>query len=476
VSDPEHEKTQVREILGRAAEAAHGFLDGLEHGPGALRGRDEAAEAFASEPLPQAGVGGAAAVDELVINGTPAAARSAGPRYFHFVTGGATPAALAADWLTSTLDQNAFSWVSSPLGSRAEQVGISWLKELFALPPEWGGVITTGATMANFTALAAARSWWAGQLGRDVDADGFSGLPELPVLSSGYIHSSVVKALTMLGLGRNSVRRLTADAVGRLDLAELEAALERLDGRPALVVATAGEVNAGDFDPIEEMASLAERHGAWLHVDGAFGLFARVSTEARERGVGIERANSVIADGHKWLNVPYDCGFAFVADPSLLHGPFAATGAPYLPVGTEARPSFGDRGPELSRRARSLPVWATLKAYGRTGYQEMVDRHIRLARRVGEQVRADPDLELLAPVTLNVVCFRYRPRGVPEQALDDLNSRLADAILADGRVVFGSTVYGGRIAFRPAISNWRSTESDVDLIVQITGELGARLT
>ena len=475
MSDPENETAEVREVLERAVVAAGGFLDGLGTGPGAPRGRDEVAEAFASESLPQEGVGGVAAVDELVSSGVPSATGSAGPRFFHFVTGGSTPAALAADWLTSALDQNAFSWVSSPLASRAEQVSVSWLKELFGLPPEWGGVITTGATMANFTALAAARHWWAGRLGRDVDADGCSGLPELPILSSGYIHVSVVKALTMLGIGRHSVRRLTADAAGRLDLAGLEAELERLEGRPSVVVATAGEVNAGDFDPIDEMASLAERHGAWLHVDGAFGLFARVSTQALTWATGIERADSVITDGHKWLNVPYDCGFAFVRDPSLLHGPFAATGASYLPLGTEAHPSFGDRGPELSRRARALPVWATLKAYGRAGYQEMVDRHIRLARRVGEQVRADPDFELLAPVTLNVVCFRYRPSGVPEEALDDLNARLADAILTDGRVFFGSTVYGGRTAFRPAISNWRTTESDVDLIVSVARELGGRL-
>jgi glutamate/tyrosine decarboxylase-like PLP-dependent enzyme len=474
VSDPKREKPQMLAILRGAADAAEGFLGGLDDEPAAPAGRDEAAEAFASEPLPRVGVGGVEAVDELVRAGVPAATRSAGPRFFHFVTGGATPAALAADWLTSALDQNSFSWVSSPLGSRAEQISLAWLKDLFGLPSDWGGVLTTGATMANFTALAAARHWWGLQHGRDVDAEGFGGLPEVSVLSSGYIHASAVKALAMLGIGRNRVRRLTSDAVGRLDLAALEAELERLDGRPALLIGTAGEVNAGDFDPIADMADLAEQHRVWLHVDAAFGLFARVSTLARELGAGIERADSVCADGHKWLNVPYDCGFAFVRDPALMHETFAATGA-YLPIGTEARPSFSDFGAEMSRRARSLSVWATLKAYGQVGYQEMVDRHIRLAKRVGEQVEADPDLELLAPVCLNVVCFRYRPAGAPEETLDDLNQRLAGAIQADGRVYFGITSYGQRTAFRPAISNWRTTESDVDLIVEITKELGSRL-
>lgn len=474
MSDPAHEKPQLLEVLRQTAGAAEAFLSTLDDQPAAPPGIDEAAEAFASEPLPEDGVGGAGAIDELIRAGVPAATRSAGPRFFHFVTGGETPAAVAADWLTSTLDQNSFSWVSSPLGARAEQVVISWLKELFRLPAHWGGVLTTGATMANFTGLAAARHWWALQHGRDLEDDGFTGLPELPVLSSGYIHVSAVKALSMLGLGRNCVRRIAIDAVGRLDLAALELELRRLDGRPALLIATAGEVNAGDFDPVSEMAELAERHRAWLHVDGAFGLFARASCVAPELGAGIERADSVTADAHKWLNVPYDSGFAFVRDTALLQATFGASGA-YLPVGTEARPSYSDRGAEMSRRARSLPIWATLKAYGRLGYQQMVDRHIRLAQRVGAQIEADPELELLAPVRLNVVCFRYRPPGAADADLDDLNRRLAAAIQGDGRLYFGSTTYGDRVAFRPAISNWRTTEVEADLIVEITKELGARL-
>jgi glutamate/tyrosine decarboxylase-like PLP-dependent enzyme len=279
----------------------------------------------------------------------------------------------------------------------------------------------------------------------------------------------------MLGIGRDAIRRFAADGAGRADLEGLERELERLDGAPAVLVATAGEVNAGDFDPVGAFAELAARHDAWLHVDGAFGLFARVSGAARELGSGIERADSVIADGHKWLNVPYDCGFAFVRDPALMHGAFGATGAPYLPVGTDTRPSYADRGPEMSRRARSLAVWATLHAYGRAGYREMVDRHIRLAKRLGEQVAADRELELLAPVRLNVVCFRYRPAGVPDDALDELNRRLGEAILADGRVYFGTTVYDGVVAFRPAIANWRTTEADTDLIPVVVKELGARL-
>jgi glutamate/tyrosine decarboxylase-like PLP-dependent enzyme len=222
------------------------------------------------------------------------------------------------------------------------------------------------------------------------------------------------------------------------------------------------------------MADLAEEHGAWLHVDGAFGLFAGVSPATRELVSGIDRAHSVAVDGHKWLNVPYDCGAAFVHDAELHHGAFTSTAA-YLGREELDRPVFGNLAPEMSRRARAFAVWATLAAYGRSGYRSMVERHVGLARRLAEQVDAEPDLERLADVPLNVVCFRYRPAGVAEEELDELNRRLGQAVLDDGRVYFGTTVYGGKVAFRPAIVNWRTRPEDVDLIVPIALELGASL-
>ena len=473
MSDPLHDRDRLPAVLGAAAEAATRYLAGIDQ-ERVHSGRVEEAAAAFGGGLPERGDGSAEALALLSGEGIAAATRSAGPRFFHFVTGGATPAALGADWLASALDQNSFSWVSSPLGSRLEKVAVGWLKELFRLPQSWGGVLTTGATMANFTGLGAARRWWAQEHGVDIDEQGFAGLPPVPVLTSGYLHASAVKALAMLGIGRARVRRFSADAAGRLDRDGLVAALRELAGAPAIVIANAGEVNAGDCDPIEEMVEVAHASHAWVHVDGAFGLFARASTRAGELARGVERADSVIADGHKWLNVPYDCGFAFVRDPQLLHGAFQI-GGPYLPVGSDERPSFADFGPEASRRARALAVWATLKAYGREGYRDMVDRHIGLAQRVGAEVEAAPDFELLAPVQLNVVCFRYRPRDVAEADLHELNRRLGAAVLADGRVFFGTTVYGGIVAFRPAISNWRTTETDVDLIVPVARELGESL-
>jgi glutamate/tyrosine decarboxylase-like PLP-dependent enzyme len=289
------------------------------------------------------------------------------------------------------------------------------------------------------------------------------------------VHASAVKALAMLGVGRQQVRTFASDATGDLEVQALERALRELEGSPAILIGTAGEVNAGGFDPIAAMADLAAQHGAWLHVDGAFGLFAAVTPATRELVAGIDRAHSVCVDGHKWLNVPYDCGAAFVHDPLLHQGAFAASAA-YLGREDSERPVFSSLAPEMSRRARALAVWATLRAYGRSGYAAMVERHVRLARRLAEQVDAEPELERLADVPLNVVCFRYRPSGVGEEELDELNRRLGQAVLDDGRVYFGTTVYRDKVAFRPAIVNWRTRPEDVDLIVPIVLELGASLT
>jgi len=473
VADPLYERAHVGEALVYAAEAARRYLAAVDDQRVRHTGADEAARAFGG-PLPDEGDGALAALTELYEEGANAAIASAGPRFFHWVIGGGTPAAVGADWLASALDQVASAWDSSPLANQLETVSLRWLNELFELPARWGGVLTTGATMANLVGLAAARRWYGDRHGVDVDEEGLAAVPPVPVLSSGYIHPSSVKALMMLGIGRAQVRRFSRDAVGRLDLDGLANALGELRGTPAIVVANAGEVNAGDFDPIAQMADLTEEHGAWLHVDGAFGLFARIAPQARALTDGVERAQSITVDGHKWLNVPYDCGFSFVHDPSALAKTFGVTAA-YLPPFDEARPSFGYFGPEMSRRARSFAVWATLRAYGRSGYRAMVERHLELARRIARQVDETPDLELLADVKLNIVCFRFRPPGVAESELNALNQRLGEMVLADGRVYVGTTVYGGRAAFRPAIVNWRTEEDDVDLLVEVIRELGARL-
>ena len=461
-------RDEVGPALELALREAVAYLENVDE-----RSAGPAFGEVAGGDLPEEGEGALVALRELAAL-APEATGSAGPRFFHFVTGGVTPAALGADWLASTLDQNAFSWVSSPLAARLEERAVGWLKQLFGLPAEWGGVLTTGATMANFVGLGAARRWWAERHGADVDEEGFAGLPPVPVLSSGYIHASALKALAMLGIGRAGVQIFSLDPSGRLDVDGLEGALAALGGAPAILVGTAGEVNAGHFDPLDRLADLAERHGAWLHVDGAFGLFARVSPRGASLADGVEGAHSAIADGHKWLNVPYDCGFAFFRDAAEVGRTFAFSAA-YLPPPDDPHPNFGFLAPEASRRARSLAVWATLRAYGRRGYRELVERHVELAQRLAEAVDEAPDLERLAEVPLNIVCFRYRPPDVGEDDLDELNLRLGEEVLADGRVYVGTTRYEGRVAFRPAIVNWRTEAEDVDLLVTVVRELGARL-
>jgi glutamate/tyrosine decarboxylase-like PLP-dependent enzyme len=473
VTGPRRE--ELDDVLHLVVASARDYLKGVDDR--ALRGPDVdvRADGFAG-PLPEEGSGAVAALERLFREGVEASVASSGPRFFHFVQGGVTPAALGADWTTSLLDQNAGLWVATPVGTRLAELSIEWLKDLFGLPSGWGGVLTTGATMANFAALACARRWFGLRHGVDVEADGFVGLPPVPVFSSGYIHASARKALGMVGLGRDRVRLLARDGPGRLDIDELRAALRDLDGAPAILIGNAGEVNAGDVDPIADMADLAEAHGAWLHVDGAFGLFAAVSPRTRHLMDGVDRAHSVISDGHKWLNVAYDCGFAFVRDPDVLPGVFSSSGgAAYLSGPPNRRPPL-DIGPEMSQRARGLAVWAALAAYGRSGYREIVERHLDLAQRLARRIDQAPDLERLAEVPLNIVCFRYRPPGENDEAmLSELNSRLGHAVLADGRVYVGTTVYAGKTAFRPAIVNWRTTEADVDLLADVIRELGARL-
>ena len=466
-------RDEIEDVLQLVVAEARDYLKGLDDRPLREPDADERALAFTA-PLPDQGSGALEALRQVLEDGLPASVSSSGPRFFHYVIGGATPAAMGAAWLTDAIDQNPGLWTASPLGSALGMVATDWLRDLFGLPASWAGTLVTGGTMANYVGLAAARRWCGLQQGVDVEDAGLHALPQIPVFSSGYIHSSAHKAVAMLGIGRSSIRIFERDGVGRVDLDALREALAAAEV-PAIIIANAGEVNAGDFDPIDDMAALADEHGAWLHVDGAFGLFAALSPRTRHLVAGVERARSVSADGHKWLNVPHDTGFTFLREPELLDEAFAISGA-YLRT-DEERPNLMHRTPESSQRARGIAVWATLRAYGRDGYRQMVEGHLDLAQRVARRVDEADDLERLAEVPLNIVCFRYRPPGEDdEQTLNDLNRRIGDEVLRDGRVYVGTTLYDGKVAFRPAIVNWRTRGEDVDTLVDVIRDLGSRLT
>ena len=475
MADPLREESETRAALQQVMDAAGPYLDQLPQRLVYDRSAEPLLEKLAGA-LPDQGVGTQSAVETLLRVGTATATASAGPRFFHFVIGGSTPASLAADWVVSLLDQNAFVRASSRFADAVETVALAWLRDLVGLPPGWGGALTASATFANVTGLALATHWWGERHGVDVTSAGLAGLPRMPVLGGGYVHPSARKALQLLGHGKDTVETFIRDDAGRMDLAGIRVRLAELDGAPAVLIVTAGEPNAGEFDPLADLADLAEEFGAWLHVDGAFGLFAALSPRTAHLTAGIDRAHSIAADAHKWLNVPYESGFALVREPARLGPAFGMPGAAYLPGPDDPRGGYGLLGPESSRRARALPIWASLAAYGRSGYRELVERHCDLAQHLAAAVDEAPDLERLAEVPLNVVCFRYRPAGLSEMELDDINRKLGEALLDDGRVYAGTTVYRGHVALRPAISNWRTTAADLDLLVTVVRELGAAVS
>ncbi|MET8851968.1 pyridoxal-dependent decarboxylase [Amycolatopsis sp. NPDC004625] len=406
-------------------------------------------------PLPEGGAGARGALEAFLRRWEPGFAASAGPRYLGFVTGGATPASLAGDWLTAAYDQNPASGMDSS-AQDLERETVGWLAELFGLGPEFSGAFVTGATMSTVTGLAIAREWLGERAGVTVSADGAAALGPVTVLS-GSPHSSILKALSFLGMGRSSLKKVPV-LPGReaVDIAKLAEALETLAG-PAIVVANAGTVNTVDFDDLRAIAALKQRHDFWLHVDAAFGGFAALAPEHAALTAGLDLADSVVIDLHKWLNVPYDSAVQFTRRRDLQLRVFSNNAAYLGEIGDT--PDFLHLTPENSRRLRALPAWFSLVAYGRDGHREIVERCVSLARDLGARIDGSPRWQLLAPVRLNVVCFT--PAGeVTQERID----ALVRAIAEDGTTFLTPTVYDGRPALRAAFSNWRTTAADVDRI------------
>ncbi|MFE6821549.1 pyridoxal phosphate-dependent decarboxylase family protein [Streptomyces sp. NPDC057690] len=408
--------------------------------------------------LPGEGAGAEGALARFAEHWAPGFSGSAGPRYLGFVTGGATPASVAGDWLTGAYDQN----VSGAGGSWAaalERETVAWLRELFGLGEVHSGAFVTGATVSNTVGLAVAREWLGERLGVDVSRAGTAALGPVEVLS-GSPHSSVAKALSVLGIGRDRLRQVPVlDGREAVDVGALEAALATLDGRPAVVVANAGTVNTVDFDDLRAIAALKERYDFWLHVDAAFGGFAALSPAYAHLVDGLDAADSVCVDLHKWLNVPYDAAVQFTRRRDLQVRVFH-NASPYLGLPT-GEPDFVHLTPENSRRLRALPAWFSLVAYGRAGHREIVERNVDLAARLGAGVAALDGLRLLAPVRLNVVCFTLADDPTQERV-----GALAEAVAASGEAFLTPTVYGGVPALRAAFSNWRTSPADGERVLK----------
>jgi glutamate/tyrosine decarboxylase-like PLP-dependent enzyme len=438
------------DALARAHGLAAGWLDTLRERPVDAAGDP----AGLRGPLPEHGAEPDAVVEALAAAAAPGLVASAGPRYFGFVTGGALPAALAADWLTSAWDQNAGLFTMSPAAAVAETTVLGWCRELLGLPAGAGGGLTTGAQMANVTALAAARHAVLARAGWDVEAHGLAGAPPLRVIVSDESHATVFNALRLLGLGRDTPIRIPTDAQGRMRADALRDALAAGAGAPAIVCAQAGNVNTGAFDPLEEIVAACREHGAWCHIDGAFGLWAAAAPERARLAAGAAGADSWAVDAHKWLNVPYDCALAFVAEPAPLNAAMSLTAA-YLTVAGDRERNGADWSPEASRRARAFPLWAALRQLGRAGVAELVEGHCRLAARMADRLRTEPGVAILNDVVLNQVLVRF---GDDDAATDAVVARVQE----DGTCWLGGTRWHGVAAMRISVSGWQTTEADAD--------------
>ena len=443
-----------RELLRRTAELAADFLDTLDERPVFPLMPVEDLGAQLAVPLPDAPTDPLEVVETLARELDTGLVASAGARYFGFVTGGALPAALAADWLTSAWDQNTGLYAGGPAASSAEQVAGEWVKEILGLPGEASVAFVTGCQMAHVTCLAAARYDVLARVGWDVVKDGLWSAPRITVVAGAMRHVTVDRALRLLGLGTGSVVEVAADDQGRMRAEALADTLASLSGA-LIVCAQAGEVNTGSFDPLAKIVELSREAGAWLHVDGAFGLWAAASPTLQGLVEGVERADSWAFDAHKWLNVPYDCGVAVCAHPDAHRAAMAIT-ASYLRATGESR-NIAEWTPEASRRARGITVYAALRSLGRQGVADLVDRCCARARRFAAAVSELAGCEVLNEVLLNQVLFRF--------ADDRTTQSVLESVQRSGEAWMGGTTWNGRAAIRLSVSNWRTTEDDIDRTV-----------
>lgn len=413
-------------------------------------------------PVPETGIDGMAVIEELATGALPGLMPTVGPRFFAWVMGASHPVGVAADWLVSAWGQNAGYQTTAPAASALEEVAEAWLLDILDLPRQSGIGFSTGATVANGTCLAAARTGTLRAVGWDPDADGLFGAPPVHVLIGADAHSSVFAALQLIGFGRKRVIPIDTDDQGRILPSALEAKLRGLDG-PKVVIAQAGQINTGAFDPFAEIVEVSRPHRAWVHVDGAFGLWARAVPELKHLTDGIEGCDSWVTDGHKWLQAPYDSGFAVVKDKEALTGAMTQWSS-YLPTIAQGDRVPSNYVPELSRRARGVPVYALIRAFGRQGIADLVARHCRFARRFAELLAKEPGIRVLNTVAINQVILGFGD--------GDLATRNATAeavigkVLEDGVLYASGSDWRGQRVMRLSVSSGETTEADIDRSVE----------
>jgi len=467
--------TQYEEVLRQAYRKAIAYLAGLDTAPVAATADLQTLRRQLGRPLEERGIAAEQVLADLVADVEGGLVGSAGGRFFGWVIGGAIPAAVAADWLTSAWDQNGAIYATSPAASVAEEVVGGWLKEILGLPSGASFALTTGCQMAHVTALTAARHWVLEQKGWDHEEKGLSGAPEIRVLASDQKHASVARALRLLGFGRAQVVDLATDGMSRVEAQALEEELKRKPDAPTIVVLQAGDINTGGFDAFETLIPMAHARGAWVHVDGAFGLWARASEKYRHLARGVELADSWATDGHKWLNVPHDSGFAFVAHPEA-HRAALSENTSYVTYVAEARNEM-EWNPEWSRRARGFATYAALRSLGREGVSALVERCCRHAASLGTRIGQLPGAELLREPVLNQALVRFldvRPEATEADHAKRTDEVIA-AINATGEAFFTGSTWKGRRVMRISVSSWQTTDEDVERVVRaVEGVLRAK--
>jgi glutamate/tyrosine decarboxylase-like PLP-dependent enzyme len=475
MSDIDQIRAGRSELLERTNELANDFLDAVVNRPVARPVEfDQLLSEMRAAGLPIDGDDPKQIIEQLAKLADRAVVATAGPRYFGFVVGGSLPVTVAADWLTSVWDQNAAFYAHSPLAAAAEQISAEWLIELFGLANGTSVGFVSGGTMANFTGLAAGRHALLAKLGWDVERQGLFGAPAITVVTSDESHVSIFASLQMLGLGSERVVRVPADNQGRMRPDQLRSILAEIE-TPVLICAQAGNVNTGSFDPIAEIAACVHEHSGWLHVDGAFGLWAAASPAQQSLAQGIELADSVSVDCHKWLNVPYDSGLIFVRDAAA-HQAAMTLNASYYVTARRAERDNCNWVPEASRRARGFAVYAALRFLGRKGIAELVDRCCQRARQMASRLAQAPGVTILNEVVLNQVLVRFSdPSGRDD---DEFTAQVISRVQEDGTCWLGGTTWHGMQAMRISISNWSTTEKDIDVsaeaILRCAGEKEVR--